>query len=143
MEKQKRKPMTKQERERYSMTLMLEMSRHVGRSKMVGMGELYERVFSESWAHRINDTRRLRMLVTDLRGQGVPIVSVTSSSGGGYYLASAGSELTGYCRRLRNSALKKLVMEARLRKMSLPELMGQMALEFEGRGQRAEGIENE
>jgi len=123
--------MTTAEREAFRTNLLLEMARHVGKSHMIGMGELYERVFGESWDHRINDTRRLRVLVTDLRGQGVPIVSISAHTGGGYYLASAGSELSGYCRRLRNQALKKLVMEANLRKMSLPELMGQMALEFQ------------
>jgi len=125
-----RKRMTQQEREAAKARLLKEITLHVGGSRSIGMGELYEKVFMETYAHRINDTRRLRTIVTELRRDGVPIVSVSASSGGGYFLASAGSELAGYCRRLRNQALKKLAMEAKLRKMTLPELMGQLILEF-------------
>lgn len=123
------KKMTEAEREKYRTQLLVQLAQHVGSSRTIGMGELYQAVFGEPWRHRINDTRRLRTIITELRRDGIPIVSMSSSAGGGYYLASAGSELNGYCQRLRNQALKKLAMEARLRKMTLPDLMGQMILE--------------
>lgn len=106
--------------------LLFIMAGHVGRSKKIGMGELHEEVFKQGWNHRINDTRSLRTLITELRNDGTPICSDSN----GYWLASAGSELNYYCSRLHDQALKKLIQEARLRKMSLPDLLGQTTLEL-------------
>jgi len=39
----------------------------------------------------------------------------------------AGSELIDHCSRLHSRAMKLLVMEARLMKVSLPELMGRIS----------------
>ena len=126
----KRKKMTEQEAQMHKTRILMIMTGHVGQGKRIGMGELYERVFEETYDHRINDTRRLRKLITDLRRDGVAICSVASQSGGGYWLASAGSELAGYCTSLRNRALRILGMEAKIRKISMSEMMGQMALEL-------------
>ena len=122
------KKMTKDQIEQFKGTLMTEMSRHVGKSNAIGMGELYHRVFGESWNNRINDTRRLRSVVTALRKDGVPILSNSSSTGGGYYLAGARSEIDAYCSHIRKRALGMLAREAKLRKMSLPELVGQVQM---------------
>ena len=105
---------------------------HVGRENAIGMGELFEAVFEKRWEHRINDTRMLRIIVTRLRRSGTPICSDSSPESGGYWLAAAGSELSDYCKNLRASALKQLAMEAKLRKTTLPELVGQVQLELEG-----------
>lgn len=110
-------------------TRLLEiLIRHVGRHRAIGMGELFQMVYGETWNHRINDTRILRTLITSLRKEGTPICSVVSAAGGGYYLASAGSELETYCKNLRRSALRKLALEAKIRKKTLPELVGQISL---------------
>ena len=117
----------------YAARLLSELTHHIGRHNTIGMGELYELVFKEPWANRINDTRRLRTVITELRRQGVAICSDCASSGGGYYLASAGSsEMRQYLERLRRRALKALVLEARMRKIGLPELLGQIQIEFKG-----------
>jgi len=108
--------------------LLMILSRHVGKEHAVDMERLYERVFGEKVAQKINHTRKLRTLVTVLRNQGIPIGSTSAQTGGGYYLVRAGSELNDYCNRLRRRALNALVMEARLRKIALPELLGQMRL---------------
>jgi hypothetical protein len=63
-----------------------------------------------------------------LRKEGLPICSVADQNGGGYYLASASSDAEDYLRRLRHQALKKLAMEARIRKVALPELLGQISV---------------
>jgi len=112
--------------------LLATLSRHIGRSKAIGMAALYEDVFGEGWRDKVNDTRELRRLITELRKEGVPICSVTTKEGGGYYLASAGSELEAYCSKLRTSALKKLALEAKLRNITLPELLGQLTLSLTG-----------
>ena len=106
------------------------LSRHVGANRKIGMGELYFAVFGESWSNRINDTRALRKVITELRQEGVPICSVADSTGGGYYLASVDSELHRYLERLRTQALKKLALEAKIRRISMHELLGQMTMNF-------------
>lgn len=107
---------------------------HIGQMHAVGMAELYETVYSEAWENRINDTRKLRKLVTDLRREGVAICSVSSSTGGGYYLPAAGSELKGYLRNSKVRALRILARVSRIQKISLPDLLGQMRLEMEESG---------
>ena len=101
---------------------------HMGRENAIDMGELYTRVFGKACDHKINHSREIRKLITALRRKGVPIGSSSSKNGGGYYLVRAGSELDEYCSKLHQAALRKLVMEARLRKMALPELLGQMQM---------------
>lgn len=105
---------------------------HVGKENAVGADVLYEQVFDKKTIHKINDTKELRKLITVIRSQGRAIASVCSNNGGGYYIPRAGSELDDYCRRmLHMPALRKLAMEAKIRKVSLPALVGQMSLNFE------------
>jgi hypothetical protein len=113
------------------------LTAHVGRENAIGMGELYEEVYGRSWRNRINDTRALRVLVTDLRERGVRICSRIGRGEGGYYLASAKSEMKDYVERLKLQALRKLARAAELEKMSLPELLGQMQLNLKERGHDA------
>lgn len=127
----KRDCMTEQEKEQFKGQLLMLMPQHIGKSRTIGMGELYEKVFGEAYSHRINDTKRLRKLITELRRDGVPICSSASRFAGGYYLASAGSELADYCEKLRHQGLRKLSLEAKIRKISLAELVGQLRLDLE------------
>jgi hypothetical protein len=124
--------MTPEERERCKSALLMQLMGHIGQSRRIGMGELYSAVFGRPWANRINDTRALRRLISELRREGAPIVSDACRESGGYYLASAGSELAGYCGRLRRRALGILVQEACMRKISMGELFGQIQIEFTG-----------
>jgi len=126
-----RKKITNDERERCMNRLLKIMTGHVGGGNKIGMGELYEQVAQERYQHRINDTKILRSIITDLRREGVPIMSSQSARDGGYWIAAAGSELDAYCKRLKQHALKKLVQVANLKKMALPDLMGQIRLEME------------
>jgi hypothetical protein len=116
---------------RYRMKLQTEMMNHIGAHNAIGMGELFQEVWGGIWEHRINDTRALRRLITELRAEGVPICSVSDKSGGGYYLAAAGSELTQYLRRSEVRALKILMRNARIKKVSLPNYLGQIKLNME------------
>lgn len=127
---ERKKAMTAGDRQHYKSRLLIELTQHVGRAKAVGMGELYESVFGEKWLHRINDTRRLRTLITELRREGVVICSAAMAAGGGYWIASAGSELSDYCERLEGQAIKKLAQSARLKKVGLPDLLGQLQVEL-------------
>lgn len=128
------------EREHARNRLLTEMTRHIGKSRIIGMGELFEKVFGESWSHRINDTKRLRDLITMLRlGDGetppVAICSSCSANGPGYYLAQTGPELQAYIDNIQRQALRKLVQAARLRKIPLVKLLGQLALDLQTREQ--------
>lgn len=121
--------MSKEQKLEIKTRVLAIMARHVGSTRRIGMGELFTEVFGESWNNRINDTRKLRTVLTELRKEGVPICS-SAESGGGYWLASAGSELEHYTSRLKTQALKKLKLVATLNNCTLPALLGQMQLAF-------------
>lgn len=112
--------------------LLAELTSHVGAPNAIGMGELYEIVFDRYWSHRINDTRKLRRLITIMRREGVAICSASGASDGGYYLAAAGSELAHYLRRSERRALLLLQRNARIKRISLPNYLGQLQLNMEG-----------
>lgn len=119
-------------REQMKSRLLMELTKHIGRGRAVGMGELFQAVFEESWTNRINDTRKLRRLVTELRtgAQPQPICSACNPAAPGYFLASAGSELQEYIGHVEKMALKKLSQAAKLKKIPLPELLGQLAMQM-------------
>jgi hypothetical protein len=114
------------------------LARHIGAPNAVGMGELYESVFGAPWTHRINDTRRLRTYITILRREGMPICSRSTPDGGGYYLPAGGSELVDYLRKSKTRALRILARVAKIQKIALPELLGQMRLEMGTEGAHGE-----
>jgi hypothetical protein len=115
-------------REIYKAKLLAILAKHVGKSKSIGMGSLYEQVFGNTCKDKVNQARIIRALITELRKEGIPICSDQDKEGGGYYLAAAGKELEEYCMKLRKRALKILHMEAILRNKTLPELLGQLVL---------------
>lgn len=124
--------LSEQEQQAFS-RLMMTMMRHPGRAKAIGMGELYEEIYGEPWQHRINDTRKLRKLITFARRRhGLPICSSASPGGGGYWLASVDTELEDYTKRMTAKAVKLLSQVSVMKKMSMPELLGQLKLSFSG-----------
>lgn len=108
--------------------LHAELHRHIGRHRAIGMAELYEIVYREPWKNRINDTRKLRQLITELRNDGTPICSTATQNGGGYYLAQTTEDLSGYLARQERRALGILARNARMKRLTLPEYVGQMSL---------------
>jgi hypothetical protein len=112
----------------HELRLIRTLGHHPGRNRAIGAGALYEAVYQRPWRDKIRDTRRLRKLITRLRNDGYPICSSSDAEGGGYFLASAGSELDDHCKRIHARAMRLLVMEARLRKVALPELLGQISI---------------
>lgn len=119
---------TLEERREFKSRLKSVMMNHVGPSRKIGMGELFEEVFEEGYGHRINDTKFLRVLVDELQKEGIRICSSRSSVNGGYWLAATPTELNGYCDGLKTEAVRKLAKVAGLQRQALPELLGQMAL---------------
>lgn len=74
-------------------------------------------------------TRRLRAVISALREEGIAICGLPS---GGYYLAENRDDLERTCRFLRSRAMHSLRQESKLRKLSMPELLGQMSMELQG-----------
>jgi hypothetical protein len=85
-------------------------------------------LYGENWDHRINDTRRLCKLITELRNEGYPIFSTSLKTGGGYFLAAVASELEDCRSRAEGIAVRKLGRIAKMRKIPLPALLGQLSI---------------
>lgn len=70
--------------------------------------------------------RHVRTLITELREDGIAVCGTPRD---GYYIAAVASEIEDTCKFLRARAMKSLLLEARLRRVPLPELLGQLRLE--------------
>ncbi len=69
--------------------------------------------------------RRVRAMVSELRLEGV---AVCGHPRDGYYIAANAAEIEHTCEFLRARALHSLTLESRLRKIPLPDLLGQLHL---------------
>lgn len=77
-------------------------------------------------ANKLRVTERtLRLLISRAREEGTAIVGTPET---GYFIASTAAELEECCRFLRSRAMHSLMIEARLRKIPLPDLLGQLHL---------------
>jgi biotin operon repressor len=94
-----------------------ELNRHIGAAKGVS---------AEALARALGvPERRIRMLVSELREEGVAICAHPET---GYYIAETPEEIERCCEFLRARALHSLTLESRLRRIPLPELLGQLRL---------------
>lgn len=90
---------------------------HIGQSKSIGGAAL---------AARLDVTvRTIRALVRGLREDAV---AVCGSPETGYFIAETSEELEGTCKLLETHGIHQLEVAARMRKTTLPELLGQMKL---------------
>lgn len=110
--------------------LMATLARHRGRENCIGMGELWRKVFRQPYDHRINDTTKLRQLIRKFRRQGEPICSSSDKFNPGYYLAESPQELEEFILRHESRGITSLAQVARLRKIALPDLLGQLQLDL-------------
>lgn len=67
--------------------------------------------------------RTVRTAVTELRMQGIGVCGTPET---GYFLATSAAELEPTLQFIRSRALKSLLLEARLRNVALPDLIGQL-----------------
>lgn len=91
------------------------LSHHIGRGNGISVKQIA----------RLLDTteRTVRTLVSDLRGEGKAVCGTPQD---GYYIAANPDELQQTCSFLRSRAMHSLSLEARLRKIPLPDLLGQL-----------------
>lgn len=69
--------------------------------------------------------RELRHQVSALRDDGIAVCGHPAT---GYYIAKSAIELEETCEYLRSRAMHSLRMESRLRRIPLPDLIGQLRL---------------
>lgn len=67
--------------------------------------------------------RQVRELVSALRLEGVAVCGTPQT---GYHIAANAAELDETCQFLRNRAMHSLQLESRLRKIPMPDLLGQL-----------------
>lgn len=69
--------------------------------------------------------RHVRRMVTALREEGTAVCGTPST---GYYIAATAEELEATCQYIHSRAMHSLHIESRMRKIPLPDLVGQMKL---------------
>lgn len=116
--------------DRYMSRLIETLFQHHGETAAIGADELHNIVFREQPIDKINSTRPLRRLITELRRRGYPIGSISRKHGGGYFWATR-NELEAWKAGVTKSALKKLAMIRRMKQTSR-ELSGQSRFNFIG-----------
>lgn len=104
--------------------ILQKLSLCVGMEHAIDMGALYEAVYGEPWKNKINDTSQLRVKIRALRQAGTPIGSCTK----GFYLLRSDTEVTEFCRRQERRALGTLMRISKIKKISLPQYLGQLQL---------------
>ncbi|EAU53552.1 hypothetical protein [Mariprofundus ferrooxydans] len=101
------------------------LTKHIGKSRGITARQLVSEVTwkTPSDAH----CRRLRHIIEDLRDEGHHICGHPSS---GYFIAANEQELNDTCRFLTDRALASLKKVARMKKVSLPDIHGQLGLKI-------------
>lgn len=93
------------------------LSRHIGRGNGISMRELEKQA-------GINE-RQVRKLISALRRDGNAIAAHPKT---GYFIAETPEEMDMACSFLRSRSMHSLVDEACMRKIALPDLIGQLHL---------------
>ncbi len=104
---------------------------YVGEDNPIGMAALTEAVFEIGCANPYNDThaRLLRKIIDALQREKVEICS-TRLAGGGYFLAATPEQFQKMIKATKEAALKKLGKAAHMSRVTLPVILGQLALEY-------------
>lgn len=97
--------------------LIAVLSEHIGRDRGIHVQGLAARLDCPE--------RHVRRLVAEATRDGVAICGHPSS---GYFIAATAEEIEERCQFLRGRALHSLQLEARLRNVPLPDLLGQLHL---------------
>lgn len=103
--------------------LLAVMADHIGQKNGITAVDLVAK-FNVRSATRIN-ARELRSLVEALREDGQHICATPSH---GYFIAKSVEELDATCEFLRSRALRSLKQIAAMKRISMPDLFGQLHL---------------
>lgn len=102
--------------------VLTELSHHIGQDNGIHVRELVSRITGQAVSCALLE-RRIRTIVTDLRMDGAHICGHPAS---GYYMAESADELEQTLQFLRSRAMSSLVLESRMRRIAMPELLGQL-----------------
>lgn len=114
--------------------LMNEMSKHIGKARAIGAGELFEIIFKRPYeGNKMTGTRELRKLIEAVKygPEAVFIAHSCCSIKPGYYLPSSDSERREYVARVERQLKRKIGRLARLNQMNAGAYAGQLALEMQ------------
>lgn len=99
------------------------LSRHIGKASGVCAEHLV--IACANRAAEPRDLRRLRKLIQELRMEGYHVCAHPST---GYFMAANADELDYTCVFLYDRAMSSLQQISRMKKVSLPDLKGQLRL---------------
>lgn len=105
--------------------LLEALARHIGRAQGVTARDLVREITGLNPQSEEAAKRELRSVVEDLRMEGW---HVCAHPGEGYYMAATPEELDRTCVFLYARAIKSLLQIARMKKVSDPDLRGQLRL---------------
>lgn len=91
------------------------LSRHIGKGNGISMRELEQQLDLLP--------RCIRSRISDLREDGHAVCGMPKD---GYYIAATPEELEQTCTFLHNRAMHSLTLESKLRRIPLPDLLGQL-----------------
>lgn len=106
--------------------LLAALSRHIGKTRGVHIAELVREVARAAGLplEEVQE-RRVRQLIEELRREGEHICAHPAS---GYYMAASAQELDDTCLFLYERAMTSLTQISAMKKVSLPDLRGQLHL---------------
>ena len=107
-----------------SAQVLTELSHHVGKDNGIHVRELVQRITGQLITSEAL-ARKVREIVTELRMEGAHIGGHPTS---GYFIAESADELEQTLQFLRSRAMSSLALESRMRRISMPELLGQFFL---------------
>jgi len=104
-------------------SVLAELCLHIGKAKGITCKSLATAIRGGS--ARASDLRRIRHVIEALRLEGHHICAHPSD---GYFIAKTDKELNETCNYLVNRAMKSLAQVSRMKRISLPDIHGQMRL---------------
>jgi len=105
-------------------SVLAALSQHIGAANGITAADLVRYITGDLLCDAAGE-RLLRSVVSELRGEGI---AVCAHPAHGYFIAETPDEVDLCCRFLRDRAMHSLVLEAKLRKLPLPDLLGQIRL---------------
>jgi len=104
-------------------SVLAELSRHIGKVNGITCADLVRAI---TWrAPDQASMRRLRKVIESLRMEGHHICGHPSA---GYFIAANERELNETCKFLADRALTSLAQAARMKKLAIPDIHGQLRL---------------
>jgi hypothetical protein len=104
--------------------VLTELSHHIGQDNGIHVRDLVQRITGQMFTTEAL-ARKVRQIVTDLRMEGNHICAHPAH---GYFMAATPEELQDTCKFLYERAMSSLSQISRMKKISLPDLRGQLHL---------------